>query len=212
VRRIATAFRRSDYAIKVALRELLAGNAFYASENRGVLVKSPVELVVGALRQLEVVPGDGLPFAFAAAGMGQNVFSPPNVKGWPGGETWINANTLLARKQFLERLARADAGSAAAMPRMATTDDGDGAQAIAAVFDDDRERRTRTGRAIERGMRDVAFDAPAWVAARGGSDEDRMRAVRALLLPLPAQSPGPDGAPPAVLVRATLLDPAFQLK
>ena len=38
--------------------------------------------------------------------MGQNLFSPPNVKGWPGGEAWINASTLLARKQFLERLSR----------------------------------------------------------------------------------------------------------
>jgi len=40
--------------------------------------------------------------------MSQNLFSPPNVKGWPGGEAWINTNTLLARKQFLARVARAD--------------------------------------------------------------------------------------------------------
>ncbi|MDH4180780.1 MAG: DUF1800 domain-containing protein, partial [Betaproteobacteria bacterium] len=208
VRRIAADFRRSGYAIKGALRELLLADAFYAAENRGVLVKSPVELVVGALRQLEIVPGDGLPFAFAAAGMGQNVFAPPNVKGWPGGEVWINANTLLARKQFLERLARADAGTGAPMRRMAAIDEGTGAPAIAAAFDDDRERRSRTGRTIERGMRDVAFDATAWVAARGASVEERVRAVRALLLPLPAQSPAADDAPPSVLVRTTLLDPA----
>ena len=54
---------------------------------------------------------NGLPFAVLAAGMGQNLFSPPNVKGWPGGNAWINANTLLARKQFVDRLARADEGS-----------------------------------------------------------------------------------------------------
>jgi uncharacterized protein (DUF1800 family) len=212
VRRIAAEFRRSDYAIKAVLRELLTADAFYAGENRGVLVKSPVELVVGALRQLELSPSDGLPFAIVASGMGQNLFSPPNVKGWPGGESWINASTLLARKQYLERLSRADAGVGPAMRRRAAMDDGSGALAIAAVFDDDRERRSRAGRAIERGMRDAAFDANAWVAAQSPSVDDRARAVRSLLLPLPPQSPEPDDAPPAVLVRTTLLDPAFQLK
>ena len=72
-----------------------------------VLVKSPVELVVGTLRQLDLAPDNALPFAVAAAGMGQNLMSPPNVKGWPGGETWMNTTTLLARKQYLDRVTRA---------------------------------------------------------------------------------------------------------
>ena len=74
-----------------------------------MLVKSPVDLVVGALRQLELSPADTRPYALAVAGMGQNLFAPPNVRGWPGGEAWINSNTLLARKQFVDRLARSDA-------------------------------------------------------------------------------------------------------
>lgn len=211
VRRIAAAFRRADYAIKVALRELLASDAFYAAEHRGVLVKSPVDIVVGTLRQLELAPGDGLPFAIAATTMGQNLFAPPNVKGWPGGEAWINANTLLARKQFLERLARADARAGMAMTRAPEVEMG--SAGIADAFDDERERRLRTGRVLERGMRELAFDAGAWVAAQPGRDaDDKVRNVRALLLPLPAQSPPPDDAPPALLVRATLLDAAYQLK
>ncbi|HEY5306955.1 MAG TPA: DUF1800 domain-containing protein, partial [Casimicrobiaceae bacterium] len=110
IRRIALLFRTSNYDIRVAMRELLSCNAFWARETRGTLVKSPVEFVVGTLRQLEIAPPDGLPFAVLAAGMGQNLFSPPNVKGWPGGNAWIDANTLLARKQFVDRLARADEG------------------------------------------------------------------------------------------------------
>ena len=38
--------------------------------------------------------------------LGQNLFAPPNVKGWPGGESWIDAATLLGRKQWLERTFR----------------------------------------------------------------------------------------------------------
>lgn len=28
------------------------------------------------------------------------------MKGWPGGDAWINSNTLLGRKQFLDQLFR----------------------------------------------------------------------------------------------------------
>src|SRR5205085_3774174 len=108
VQRIAERFRDSHYDIKVALHDLLSSDAFYASGNRAVLIKSPIELVVGTLLQFDIKPAQATPFAVAAATMGQNLFSPPNVKGWPGQETWINASTLLARKQFLERLFRGD--------------------------------------------------------------------------------------------------------
>ena len=118
VARIAALFRERDYDIKVALRALFLTHAFWAAEQRGTLVKSPVELVVGTLRQLELTPAQAMPFAVVAAGMGQNLFSPPNVKGWPGGDAWINSNTLLARKQFLDRVVRMD-GVPAPMMAMA---------------------------------------------------------------------------------------------
>ena len=111
VRRIAARFRAANYDIKVALHGLLLSDAFWSPDNRGVLVKSPVELVVGTLRTLELSPPDMLPFARAVSGMGQVLFAPPNVKGWPGGEAWINTDTLLARKQFLARI-----GSLRALP------------------------------------------------------------------------------------------------
>ena len=42
-----------------------------------------------------------LPPAFISAAMlrslGQDLFAPPNVKGWDGGITWITTNTLLER-------------------------------------------------------------------------------------------------------------------
>ncbi len=106
VERIAQVLREHDYDLQPALRALFLSPAFWAEDNRGTLVKSPVELVVGTLRQLEVEPSASLPFAVAVAGMGQTPFAPPNVKGWPGGEVWINSTTLLARKQFLDRALR----------------------------------------------------------------------------------------------------------
>src|SRR5260221_11994162 len=72
VARVRQSFRSSNFDVKVALRALLLSDAFWARENRGALVKSPVEFVVGTLRQLEVAPSSGLPFGLVSAGIGQN--------------------------------------------------------------------------------------------------------------------------------------------
>ena len=38
--------------------------------------------------------------------LGQDLFAPPNVKGWDGGITWITTNTLLARYNDADTLVR----------------------------------------------------------------------------------------------------------
>jgi uncharacterized protein (DUF1800 family) len=203
VKRIAQIFRGQGYDIKVLMRALLACDAFWAQANRGTLVKSPVELVVGTLRQLEVAPGTAMPFAVVAAGMGQNLFAPPNVKGWPGGEQWINSNTLLARKQFLDRLARMDDAPASMMATLAPT----------SGQDEDKARAQRFAQAMDRGIRNVRFDANEWVARRpGATSAAKMQSAQALLLPLPPLAVEASDADALAFVRATLLDPTYQLK
>jgi uncharacterized protein (DUF1800 family) len=220
VERIAHAFRASKYDLKVALRGLLQTNAFWASDNRGTLVKSPVEIVVGSLRQLGVASDYTLPLAFTVAGMGQNLFAPPNVRGWPGGEVWINSNTLLARKQFLDRIARNDAG---APPRMAVatmTEQSSEVNADPAPMMATREatsaeidRAARIARQIDRSTRNLRFEAARWVSERDGTTRDeKMDAAKRLLLPITAQLPAAEDADLTSAVAATLLDPAYQLK
>ena len=106
--RIARSMRDSGYSIRTALRELLLSDAFWAAENRGVLVKSPADLVVGTLRQFRIDYSDPLPFVLVMGQLGQDLLAPPNVKGWPGGEAWISSRTLLARRQFVDRLSRVE--------------------------------------------------------------------------------------------------------
>src|SRR5258708_27590991 len=38
--------------------------------------------------------------ATALEALGQNLFAPPSVKGWDGGETWLNGQTLLYRQNL----------------------------------------------------------------------------------------------------------------
>lgn len=106
IRRMAGAFRSSAYDIRTALRQILLSDAFWASGNREGLIKSPVDLVAGTLRSNALAVDDERLLIHALRQMGQDLFAPPNVRGWPGGAEWINAGTLLARKQFVEHLLR----------------------------------------------------------------------------------------------------------
>jgi uncharacterized protein (DUF1800 family) len=106
VKRIVARLRSSGYELRVALRELLLGSAFWAEANRQSLVKSPVDFVVGSFNTLGMEPPDTAALAGLLRQLGQDLFAPPNVRGWPGGEAWINSSTLLTRKQMAERLLR----------------------------------------------------------------------------------------------------------
>jgi uncharacterized protein (DUF1800 family) len=104
IERLASVLRGARYEIKPALRALFLSDAFWAPASRGVLIKSPVALIVGVHRDL------GLPIVDLAAlpvhgrRLGQDLFEPPNVKGWPGGTLWITPASLVARYDVLARL------------------------------------------------------------------------------------------------------------
>ena len=98
----AAAFYRSRYQIPTALRSLLLCNAFWDPANRGELIKSPVELLVGAVRQLDQTVGDPIALVDLGRRLGQDLFDPPNVKGWKGGRAWISTHSLLARRDAIE--------------------------------------------------------------------------------------------------------------
>jgi uncharacterized protein (DUF1800 family) len=36
--------------------------------------------------------------------MGQELFKPPNVAGWPGGQNWLTSATMIARQNFAVRM------------------------------------------------------------------------------------------------------------
>jgi len=98
---LAKTLRESGYEIKPMLRQLFRSQAFYSDRTIGTQIKSPAQLVVSMLSHLEVDPPPGsmveLYCVNAMRMMGQDLFFPPNVKGWEGGKTWINTNTLMTR-------------------------------------------------------------------------------------------------------------------
>ena len=195
VRRLAAVFREAGYEVKPLLKAMLTSDAFWAAGNRASLVKSPVDIVIGTLRTFEIRPMDMRPAAFAVAALGQNLFTPPNVKGWPGGETWINAATLLGRKQWVERIFRgADAVAATAE----TAAMGEQAPMTAAAGPPAAGDGMR--RALKRGMTGYAIERGRWSAN-----------LAEVLAAAPV-NPVPADVDAASRMRALVFDPVFQLR
>lgn len=96
---LADELRAHDLALAPTLRALFRSAAFYRPDRLGGHLKSPVELVVGTLRGLGLTTDARTRprLVQALAGLGQELFDPPNVAGWPGGRAWINTSLLFAR-------------------------------------------------------------------------------------------------------------------
>src|SRR6185437_3702289 len=107
VKRLAAMFRTGGYEIRPLMRAMFLSSAFRDPANRGGLIKSPVDLIVGTVRVLGLPVPDKTGLVRMMQGLGQLPFDPPNVKGWTGGETWISTYTLLLRQQFLRRMVEA---------------------------------------------------------------------------------------------------------
>jgi len=83
-------------------------NSSYFKLDKGQMIKSPIELIAGTLRSFKSVNFDTKITLRYLNRLGQNPLNPPNVKGWVGGERWIDANTLLVRREFLNKFVRGD--------------------------------------------------------------------------------------------------------
>ena len=94
---LAHVLRQSDYDIGKMMYHLFTSDWFYHPDLMGAKVKSPVELLAGMMRTLEIRPEGHKALNQLLAGMGQLAFRPPSVAGWPGGRAWINSATLPLR-------------------------------------------------------------------------------------------------------------------
>ena len=100
---IAVALRDSAFDIALAMKRILSSKIFFSDLSVGKKIKSPVELAIGALRFFDV--SVNLPqLGNRLQRLGQVPLYPPNVKGWDGGRSWINASTILARANLFHEI------------------------------------------------------------------------------------------------------------
>lgn len=98
---LASSLLASRYELRPVLRKLFLSRHFYDPAIRNEQIKSPVQLVVGAIRSLGTPARDLNTLLDACNRMGQNIMHPPSVKGWDGGRSWINTSTMFVRQNTL---------------------------------------------------------------------------------------------------------------
>lgn len=100
VKRIADGFRRTKYDVKTLMRDVFLSPELRQPVSYRSLVKSPTEYMVSVARALEA-PQLARGIALAGSGMGQALFDPPEVGGWPTNASWISTNNVLTRVNFV---------------------------------------------------------------------------------------------------------------
>ena len=107
VDRFADVYDRNNHSIKSLVTAIFSSDEFFSDRARFALVKSPIELVVGAVRMLgDYIPGSSTGRSSnvllqLCQRQGQELMNPPDVAGWvESGYEWINTAFMLERYNF----------------------------------------------------------------------------------------------------------------
>jgi uncharacterized protein (DUF1800 family) len=103
---LADGLRRHDLDVGWAVEVVLRSRAFFAGSNLGNQVVGPIEYLIGVPRALECLapPPSSLVLGEWASRLGQDLFYPPNVGGWPGGREWLTSQGIIGRANFAAAL------------------------------------------------------------------------------------------------------------
>ncbi len=97
-KKLGAILRQNHYEITPLLETIFWSRDFYSPASMGTQIMSPVQLAVSTYKKLGLKNIPGVPdFNQATASLGQQLFSPPTVAGWAGGQSWITPGLLLER-------------------------------------------------------------------------------------------------------------------
>jgi hypothetical protein len=103
---LAAGLRAHDLDFGWAVETVLRSRAFFAEKNIGNRVLGPVEFLIGLPRALECFdpPPSSLVLGEWTERLGQQLFYPPNVGGWPGGREWLTTRGIVGRANYAAAL------------------------------------------------------------------------------------------------------------
>ncbi len=100
VKALAEFYFMNQYNTEMLLKKIFMADWFFAENNIGSNIKSPIELLIGLSRQYHIKYNNEKLLIQLQRQLGQVLFFPPNVAGWPGGKSWIDSSTLLLRMRL----------------------------------------------------------------------------------------------------------------
>ncbi len=104
VSELTDVFYNSGYDIKKLMMHLFKSDWFYADKHIGNKIKSPIDLITGMANAFNMKFESKDALIFLQKALGQVLFAPPNVAGWPGGKSWIDNSTLMLRLNLAKNL------------------------------------------------------------------------------------------------------------
>ncbi|GGE69709.1 uncharacterized protein (DUF1800 family) [Pedobacter psychrotolerans] len=100
VKELGDHFYAANYDISALMKKMFTSDWFYSPENVGTKIKSPIEFLVGLSREFYVTYNKPQILIQLQSSLGQYLFNPPNVAGWPGGQNWIDSSSLMLRMRI----------------------------------------------------------------------------------------------------------------
>src|SRR5262249_11192868 len=112
VERAAAVFRQSDGDIRAVLAAIFSSDEFFSAQAYRAKIKTPLELVVSAVRAVGAgrgPPGGGdgalsggaIPLGRQVAKLGEPLYEAQAPTGYPdSADAWVNSGTLLGRMNF----------------------------------------------------------------------------------------------------------------
>ena len=104
VKKMADVFRSNNYELKPLFRFLLLSDEFYKPTILASRIKDPQELMIGALKVLQIPTPDWANVDALSRMLQMQLFQPPDVAGWPGQREWISSTTYSHRGGFTDSL------------------------------------------------------------------------------------------------------------
>ncbi len=104
VEKLAADFFESGYDISKLMKSIFTSGWFYSEKNVGSHIASPVELLVRYKKLIDIGFKDDKAQLAVQKVLGQVLFFPPNVAGWPGGKNWVDSSTLTLRMNIPTRI------------------------------------------------------------------------------------------------------------
>ncbi len=183
---LADEFRLRNYDISWVMGRMLRSWVFYSRASISQRIKSPVEYVVGTVKSLSgrVSPAKAVEIC---AKMGQSLLYPPSVKGWDGGDRWINSATLLQRQNLAFELTRGAGSARSCDPAQLVLHEGiSGEQELATfflrLFHQDVDKRA-VEQIAEQLRREGNQSTSPWGAGAARVAQARLAAHLALTMP-----------------------------
>ena len=101
IQEMANILIAEDFEIAPVVRALLKSQHFFADEIIGTQIKSPLDITINFWKEfgLEITEEALKGLTDVSDFLGQILFQPPNVAGWPGYHTWITSSFLRTRWQ-----------------------------------------------------------------------------------------------------------------